>query len=304
MRVREISVQQIIVFLGTSIKKIYGNTERIIDNLSDVSHANASTLDWVNAKSNNDQQVLAEKSPAKVLLVGSSVAYSDLLKKQGKTLIVVDDPKKELAKIGNAYFADKNTEVIHPTSIVDPQSEISEGVSVGPFSYIGKAQIGRASIIGANVRIYDDVQIGECCTVKDGAVIGGEGFGYERDEDGNLLRFPQIGDVIIGNNVDIGANTCIDRGALSTTYIGDYTKINNLCHIAHNNTIGKNVVIAAEVNISGGNVIEDDCWIGPSSSIRGYIHIGKGCTIGTGAIVVKDVPCGEVWVGNPAKRLR
>ena len=87
---------------------------------------------------------------------------------------------------------------------------------------------------------------------------------------------------------------------MSTTTIGDYTKINNLCHIAHNNIVGKNVVIGAGVNISGGNVIEDDCWIAPGSSIRGYLHIAKGSTIGMGAVVVKDVPPCEVWVGNPA----
>ena len=146
--------------------------------------------------------------------------------------------------------------------------------------------------------------IGTHCVIKDGAVIGGEGFGFERDENGNRFRFPQIGDVVLGDYVEVGANTCIDRGALSTTTIRDYTKINNLCHIAHNNYIGKNVVIAAEVNLSGGNIIEDDCWIAPASSLKGYIHVGRGSTIGMGAVVVKDIPAGEVWVGNPARKLR
>ena len=101
----------------------------------------------------------------------------------------------------------------------------------------------------------------------------------------------------------MGANTCIDRGALSDTIIGDHTKINNLCHIAHNNIIGKNVAIAGCVNVSGGNIIEDDVWIAPNSSIRGYVHIGEHAFIGMGAVIVKDVPAGETWVGNPARKL-
>ena len=107
----------------------------------------------------------------------------------------------------------------------------------------------------------------------------------------------------MGDYVEVGANTCIDRGALSDTIIGDYTKINNLCHIAHNNIIGKNVSITGCVNVSGGNVIDDDVWIAPNSSLRGYIHLGKGCTLGMGAVATKDIPAGETWVGNPARKL-
>ena len=126
----------------------------------------------------------------------------------------------------------------------------------------------------------------------------------ERDADGNKFRFPQIGGLIIGDDVEVGANTCIDRGALSDTIIGDHTKINNLCHIAHNNKIGKNVTITGCVNVSGSNVIEDDVWIAPNASIRGYIHLGKACTVGMGAVATKDIPSGETWVGNPARCFR
>lgn len=302
MRTCEISVEQIIDCLRDSIIAIYGNKNKIINNLSDVKRINEKSLDWI--KASNDSQVMAEKSLAKLLLVDESVYYSEIIKNQNKTLLVVKNPKLAIAKIGNTFFKENIVAGIHKTCIIDPESEISEDVSIGPFSSIGKAKIGRGTIIGSNVRIYDDVVIGRNCKIKDGAIIGGEGFGFERDEDGNLFRFPQIGDVFIGDYVEVGANSCIDRGALSTTRVGNYTKINNLCHIAHNNTIGENVVIAALVNISGGNEIEDDCWIAPASSIRGYIHIGKGSTVGMGAVVVKDIPAGEVWVGNPAKKLR
>lgn len=121
-------------------------------------------------------------------------------------------------------------------------------------------------------------------------------------EQGNRFPFPQGGE-IIGDNVEVRSNTCIDRGSLSDTIIGDHTKINNLCHIAHNNHIGRNVVIAGCVNVSGSNVIDDDVWIAPNSSIRGFVHLGEGCMVGMGAVVVKNIPPHEVWVGNPARKI-
>ena len=124
------------------------------------------------------------------------------------------------------------------------------------------------------------------------------GFG-----DGRWIKFPQIGKLIIKNDVEIGSNTCIDRGALSDTIIGPGTKINNLCHIAHNVKIGSNVIIAALVNISGSSIIEDNVWIAPSAALRGHQRIGEGAIIGTGAIVTKNVPPGETWIGNPARKL-
>ena len=145
--------------------------------------------------------------------------------------------------------------------------------------------------------------MGKGCVVKAGAILGGAGFGYERDAEGNKFRFPQIGQLIMGDYVEVGSNTCIDRGALADTVIGDYTKINNLCHIAHNNKIGKNVTITGCVNVSGSNVIDDDVWIAPNSSIRGWVHINEGATVGMGAVVVKDIPAHETWVGNPAHKL-
>jgi len=146
------------------------------------------------------------------------------------------------------------------------------------------------------------VKIGNNCIIKSGVVLGTEGFGFEKDNEGNLFRFPQLGGLLIGDFVEIGANTTVDRGALSDTIIGNHTKINNLCHIAHNNNIGCNVVIAGCVNISGSSTIEDNVWIAPNASIRGWLHIGENAIIGMGAVVTKNVPAGETWVGNPARK--
>ena len=134
-------------------------------------------------------------------------------------------------------------------------------------------------------------------------MIGGAGFGFERDDNGNRLRFPQIGGVRIGNHVDIGGNTCIDRGALSDTILEDYAKVDNLCHIAHNAHIGKNAVVVACAEVSGSCAIGDDTWVGPNTCIRDQRTIGSNTLIGMGAVVVKHVGDNEVWAGNPAKKM-
>ena len=301
-QMERIYLSEIIEYLDDELLAIYGETDdAYIDNLADFEHVNEHTLDWVVPKKENKQEIV-EGSKAQCLLVDEGVIYSDVLRKQGKILLVVKSPKRSLAEVGNHFFVKKQQPGIHPTAIISKAASIGENVYIGPYSVIGDAVIGKNCIIESNVRIYDGVTLGDGCNIKPGAVLGGEGFGFERDVDGNKFRFPQIGHLILGDDVEVGANTCIDRGALSDTVIGDHTKINNLCHIAHNNKIGRNVTITGCVNVSGSNVIEDDVWLAPNSSIRGYVHLGKGCVIGMGAVVTKDVPGGETWIGNPAHK--
>jgi UDP-3-O-[3-hydroxymyristoyl] glucosamine N-acyltransferase len=298
-----VSLNKIIEFLSDELIDVYGEPESIIvKHLRDPEHVDEFTLDWINT-SKQEKQKVAEASKAKAIIVDKDVVFSEVLRNQGKVLLVVNNPKLAIAKAGNEFFVEKITPEIHPSAIIHPDAQIGKNVYIGPNTVIENCTIGDDTIIDANVHIYSPVIIGKHCTVKSGAVLGGMGFGFEKDENGNLFRFPQIGNLFIGDYVEIGANTCIDRGALSDTVIGDHCKINNLCHIAHNNKIGKNVVITAQVNISGSNVIEDDVWIAPNATIRGWIRIGKGATIGMGAVVTKDVPAGETWVGNPARKL-
>lgn len=300
--IQPISVSRIIDFIGIKVCSVNGNYEDLfIDNLADLDHVNEKTLDWVKPSVNSQQ--IAENSKAKTLIVGSEISYSQKIKNDGKVLIHVDNPKQVLAIIGNKFFVDKPEPMIHPTSIIDPEAQIGFNVYIGPFCVIGKASIGDNCVIESNVQIYDDVSLGNNCYIKSGAKIGGAGFGFVEDENGKRIHFPQIGSVIIGDFVEIGSNTCIDRGALSNTIIGNNTKINNLCHIAHNTKIGNNVTITGCVNISGSTEIEDDVWIAPNSSIRGFLKIGKGSVIGMGAVVTKNVPAGELWIGNPAHKM-
>lgn len=295
---KKIYLEEILSFLGDRVLRVEGETNGLyIDNLTELERVNNTTLDWINPSKQNKQEI-AEDSKANVLLVDESITPIT-----GKILIRVKNPKVALAEVGNHFFVEPSKPGIHPTAIIDPEAKIGKGVSIGAYCVIGKAIIGEGCVFDSNVRVYDDVVMGKCCVVKAGAILGGAGFGYEKDENGNRFRFPQVGQLIIGDYVEVGANTCIDRGALADTVIGDYTKINNLCHIAHNNKIGRNVIITGCVNVSGSNVIDDNAWLAPNSSIRGWVHIGEGATVGMGAVVVKDIPDHETWVGNPARKL-
>lgn len=296
---KKISVKEILECLGGEVLKLAGDPNGVfVDNLADIEHVNATTLDWVNPSKRNKQEMV-ERSLARVLLVDLTVnVVSD------KILIFVKDPKRALAIVGNTFFVKKANVGCHSTAIIDKEAVIGENVSIGAYCVIGKSIIGDGTIISPFVRIYDNVTIGKECFIKEGAVIGGAGFGFENDENGNRFRFPQIGGVRIGDYVDIGANTCIDRGALSDTILDDYSKVDNLCHIAHNVHIRRNAVIVACAEVSGSCVVGENTWVGPNACIRDQRSVGSNTMIGMGSVVVKNVDDDEVWAGNPARKLR
>ena len=158
-------------------------------------------------------------------------------------------------------------------------------------------------MIGAHVIIHKNVKIGKRCVVKPGAVIGGTGYGYSK-RDYNYYKIRHYGSVEIGDDVDIGSNTCIDCGTIDNTVIGDGVKIDNLCHIAHNVTIGNNSCVVANSVICGSVVIGCEVYIAPNSVIMNQIKVEDGAIIGMGAVVTKDIAKGTVNVGFPAEAIR
>lgn len=296
-----IEIEQIIELLAENVISVKGVCDGLfVDNLADVEHTVETTLDWINHSRKNAQQI-AENTRAKVILVGDNVVYSDKIKAEGKVLIVVRDTRMAIAKVGNHFFSERYEPGIHPTAVIDPEAKIGANVHIGAYTVIGKAKIGDNSVIDSQVKIHDGVEIGHDCKIFAQVVLGGQSFGPEKDEDGNLFRFPQLGRLIIGNYVEIASMTCVDKGALSDTIIGDYTKIDGLCKIAHNNVIGKNVVITGCVSMAGSNVIEDGCWIGPNSSFHEWGHVGKDAFVGMGSVIFRKVKDGQKVFGNPAK---
>lgn len=200
--------------------------------------------------------------------------------------IKVRNAKVAIAMIGN-HFLVKRDVSIHETAIIEPGAVIGENCSIGPYSIIRSC-----------------VKLGNGVVVESGCAIGNAGFGFVKKDDGTLLRFPQIGNVIIGDGVEIGSNCTIDRGALSDTVIFAGVKINSSVHIAHNVEIKSNTIITANVNVSGSSKIGRDVWIGPGTTIRDHVEIGDGAYIGIGSNIVKNVPPNETWCGNPARKMR
>jgi UDP-3-O-[3-hydroxymyristoyl] glucosamine N-acyltransferase len=150
---------------------------------------------------------------------------------------------------------------------------------------------------------YPENHIHKSASIHPTAVIGKAGFGYARDVDGTLVQIPHRGNVVIGAHVDIGAQTCIDRAVKGSTIVSDGSKIDNLCHLGHGCFIGNDTLIVAGSVIGGSAVIGERCFIGMGALIKNKITIGNDVTIGAGAVVLKDVPDGETWVGNPARKL-
>jgi len=240
-----------------------------------------------------------------------------------QTLIAVKDPKLAFARIAALLHPPKRRlPEIHPTAVISASVDIGHDVFIGAFVCVGNSSvIGDGCQLRAGAKIGDDVTLGKHCVlhpsvfVEDGCtigqnvilhsgvVIGADGFGYVRGEN-EYHKFPQIGTVVIEDNVEIGANTCIDRGALGETRIGEGTKIDNLVQIAHNVQIGKRVVIAAQTGISGSTVIEDDCVIGGQVGIGDHARVLSGAVIGSQAGVLpgKIVRPG-VWWGTPVQPL-
>src|SRR5690606_28672585 len=163
--------------------------------------------------------------------------------------------------------------------------------------------IGDNNIIHSNVCIYDRTKIGNDNVIHSGAIICVDGLGCIRNDDGSLTEFPQLGGVIIGNNTYIGANTHIASGSLSDTIIEDGCKINGLCFIGSNNHLHENVWITGSAMLAGSVTVGKNTNIFSKVVVREWCTIGEGATVGMGSVVTKNIPAGETWVGNPARKL-
>ena len=220
-----------------------------------------------------------------------------------KQFLFVDNPRFYFATIYNSFFHASKASTIAITSIISKHVVIGKNVTVGEFTVIeDDCIIGDDCFIDSNVTIKSKTILGKSVRIYAGAVIGSDGFGFIKN--GSLvINFPHIAGVEIGEGAEIGANTVIDRGSLTNTCIGAFTKVDNLCHIAHNVKIGKNCFVIANSMIGGSTSVGDNTWLAPSSSLRDGLKIGSNVTIGMGSVVTKNVPENEIWAGNPACRM-
>ncbi|MDN2581552.1 UDP-3-O-(3-hydroxymyristoyl)glucosamine N-acyltransferase [Aquibium sp. ELW1220] len=244
----------------------------------------------------------------------------------GIAVILARHPAVAFARIGRALYPEAVRgirlaaipQAISDSAVVSPRAIVEDGASIGAGAVIGDgAEIGRGSVIAPNAVIGADCRIGRDCyigpgasilaslignrvTIHGGARIGQDGFGFHPGPAG-LEKIPQIGRVIIQDDVEIGANTTIDRGALDDTVVGEGTKIDNLVQIGHNVRIGRHCAIAAQAGISGSVIIGDGVLLGGRAGISDHVTIGNGAQIAAGSGLMHDVPAGERWAGFPAK---
>lgn len=195
------------------------------------------------------------------------------------------------------------TAKIHSSAIIGAGAVIEDAVEIAPCVVIGPGvHIGAGSVIGSHVDIRCAV-IGQNCKIKPSSVIGGAGFGVTGDENG-MLDIPHVGRVIIGDRVSIGSHSCVDRGQIGDTRLGDDVKIDNLVQVAHNCTIGAGTVIAGHVGIAGSCHIGKGVQIGGSAGFADHLTIGDGVSVAARAGVMHNIPAGEVWSGVPAMPIR
>jgi UDP-3-O-[3-hydroxymyristoyl] glucosamine N-acyltransferase len=272
-----------------------------------------------------DEQNLAAalKSHASVVIAGDFAEKAQT----SKALLIVAHPRLAFARAARSLRNHAGQQPgIHPTAVVHPSAALGDQVSIGANAVVGKAVIRDRSLIGAGCIIGDGVELGEDCEiypnvtiypgsrigsqviVHAGAVLGSDGFGYVRDpKSGRHEKFPQIGTLVIEDDVEIGANTTIDRGALEVTRIGRGTKIDNLVHIGHNCRFGEDVIIAAQAGFSGSITVENQVVIGGQVGVGEHARIQEGVLLGgQSGVLPKKILRGKgvAFWGTPAKPLR
>ena len=293
---------------------IEGNPDKVVSNFAKIEEAKSDSISFY---SNEKYAKFVEQTEAGVLLVSTGF---NLTVSETTTLIKVENPYEATAQLLHYYQSIQHKEGIESPSFVASSAQIGEQVYVGAFAYISdnvkignnvkiypNAFIGKNveikdhSVIYSGVKIYQDCKIGAHCIIHSGAVIGSDGFGFAPTLDGSFQKIPQVGNVVLHDFVEIGANTVVDRATMGSTIIHSGVKLDNLIQVAHNVVIGKNTVIAAQAGISGSTKIGEQVMIGGQAGIVGHIEIAKGARINAQSGVSKSIKTENAAVtGSPA----
>ncbi|HET7604337.1 MAG TPA: hypothetical protein VFK36_15035 [Gemmatimonadales bacterium] len=296
----KITVDMLVEALGDAIRAVHGPTERDFSRVAPIDRADEASLSFCNKAPPACERLIRETG-SRVILCGEPQVSSQTLA-LGKTLVVVAEPRLAMLRVIKRWFAPARPPAgVHPSADVDPRAEVARTASIGPFTHVGAATVGADTVVQGHAYIGDGVRIGARVIIQAGAIVGADGFGYQRNEHGELERFPHVGGVLIEDDVEIGACSCVDRGALGDTVLRQGCKIDNLVHIAHNVTIGQHALVIAHAMVGGSTEVGDGAWVAPSATLRDGIRIGHHATVGLGALVVKDVPDGAVVMGAPAR---
>jgi UDP-3-O-[3-hydroxymyristoyl] glucosamine N-acyltransferase len=291
--------------------EVVGDSAATLKSLAPAERAQAGDLTFAE---NEDYFARAEQSAATAIIVDKRFSSAK------KILIRVPNARVAFAKALALFFPERKFAAgIHPTAVIAASAKVDPTAHIGPHCAIGeRVKVGAKSVLQGgnfvgddsklaedvnlfpNVTIYPRTEIGNHVRIHAGTVIGSDGFGYVLDG-GVHRKVPQIGNVVVGDDVEIGANVTIDRGALGSTVIGKGTKIDNLVQIAHNVEIGEHCIVISQVGISGSTKLGKYVILAGQAGIAGHLKIGNQVTVAAQSGVMNDIPDGEKWFGYPAQ---
>jgi UDP-3-O-[3-hydroxymyristoyl] glucosamine N-acyltransferase len=281
------------------VLKVVGRKERLIRT---VVNAGATSFDerdvmWVSDK-NSD---LLKKISDGIVIVSANTDESYF--NHRCTYLIVGNPRLFFLNMVKAFFVEAtDPPSVSDRSVIDPSVTLGKGVTIRAGAVLERnCHVGDGSIIDSNTVVKKGTVIGKRVKIGANNTIGGEGFGYEKDESGQFEVLPHLGNVVIEDDVEIGNNTTIDRAVIGSTVIRRNAKIDNLVHIAHGVEIGENSLIIANAMIAGSCIIGKNAWVAPSASVLNKLIVGDDAVVGIGAVVLKNVSAGQTVVGNPAK---
>lgn len=289
----QFTAKQIADFIGGRVE---GNENATVSTFAKIEEGQEGAITFL---SNPKYTPYIYETKASIVLINEDVV---LEKPVSATLIRVKNAYECVAKLLQMYAASLPKKTgIHPLAFVAESAQIGKDVYIGPFTYVGEGvKIGDGSIINPNVTIYDGCQIGKNVTIHAGSVIGADGFGFAPNTEG-YEKIPQLGIVIIEDDVEIGANTCIDRSTLGQTVIHKGVKLDNLIQVAHNCEIGENTVMSAQVGMAGSTKIGSWCMVGGQAGFSGHIHVADKTMVGAQCGVINNTKGnGENLIGSPA----
>lgn len=300
-----ISIDKILGYLEKAhLKYNYiGNEEINIFGYSSINNIENNNISWIKNKMFFNESMISQLRDIILVITPDIDINKNYMDNKG--FIICDNPKEIFFSILNEFYPlEEFNEHFSPNSTIN-STNLGSNIYIGHNCYIGKdVTIGNNVVIKNNVSIEGKVIIGENTIIHSGVIIGTDGFGYFQNKEGRNMKVPHYGGIIVGKDVEIGANTCIDRGTLDDTIIGNNVKIDNLCHIGHNCIIKDNSSIVALSMLGGSAFLDKNSYIAPGAMIKNQLKIGENSLVGIGAVVVKDVEDNKVVAGVPAKIIR
>lgn len=309
----EFTAEQIAGLLNGEVE---GDLEATVNTLSKIEEGKMQSLSFL---ANLAYEEHLYTTDASIVIINKDLTLDKPIKSTC-TLVRVDDAYQSFTKLLEVYNQFKNNKIgIEKQTFISESATIGNDIYLGAFAYISdnaiigdnvkiypqsfigeNVKIGNNTLLYAGVKIYHDCVIGDNCIIHAGAVIGSDGFGFAPNKEGSFDKIPQIGNVIIENDVEIGPNNCIDRATMGSTVIKKGVKTDNLVHIAHNVVVGENTVLAGQTGISGSSKIGKNCMTGGQVGITGHITVGDNVKIAGQSGVSKNIKDNQILQGSPA----